>query len=207
MTSIALVGPRGVGKTSVARAIMALDPRYAAFSWAQSVRDVAELAYGPIRKNQTYTVRGPGGHRVLTGTEVLQILGTDAVRNVLDADFWVRAGISRLDKSALYVNDDTRFPNEAEELLYRGWLLVQLSAPDQVRAMRLLERDGDASLAPHESETALTTETFVVYANDNTRTIEAIAREILDHAAGYDQHKVRDAYADWLAEQGLVAHL
>lgn len=76
--------------------------------------------------------------------QFLQRLGTDAGRNVLGEDVWVRAAIERMiDQGGDYVIPDVRFPNEAEAILDEGGALLRIVRP------------GYGPANDHESETAL----------------------------------------------------
>lgn len=191
--NIALVAKRGSGKTTVSDALQRQG--YRRLSWADPVRDIAAMAYDrrfigspaeyAAAKAATFEVRHPDGStEVITGTQVLQRIGTDAIRDHLDQDFWIRAGLRRLDESAhdftalsnytvhsdgtvdadygtvvrtRWVNDDTRFPNELAALRSRGFVIVGLYCPDAVRIARLIERDGafDAAAESHASENSV----------------------------------------------------
>lgn len=77
---------------------------------------------------------------------ILQRLGTDAIR-ALDDDFWLRAGMTRVDDQRTrgpVVVTDARFPNEADAIRKRGGYIVRVNRPGTIPGP-------DA----HESETAL----------------------------------------------------
>lgn len=189
--NIALVGRRGTGKDTIA-AVLTADHGYVRMSWADPVRQIAAMAYDHrfVGSPEDYAAAKAASFEVLTrqcgnpfcdcpatpetisGTQVLQRIGTDAIRDHLDQDFWIKAGIRRLDLDEVarrsetdsaairerhWVNTDTRFPNEAEALRSRGWVLVGLSCPEDVRRNRLIARDGfyDEAAQSHPSEHSL----------------------------------------------------
>jgi hypothetical protein len=131
--SIALVGRLGSGKSTVA-GILA-EQGYVRHSWAQGVRDIFSMAYDTITpenyadiKERVYTVKFHGGETKESGRVILQRIGTEAMREQIDLDFWIKAGVKRLtDKPT--VNDDTRFLNEAAALRERGFLIVRIVRP------------------------------------------------------------------------------
>jgi hypothetical protein len=149
--SIALTGPRGVGKTSIA-VLLALRYDYAVHSWAAPVKAIAAQAYGHLDKATRVVVRRQGKLVETTGLDILQRLGTEAIRDQVDEDFWVTLGTRSLRLVPHYVNDDTRFTNEARALRVRGWIIVRLLASEECRKRRLVARgDPDTSTA-HPSE-------------------------------------------------------
>jgi hypothetical protein len=157
--NVALIGRMGTGKSTIAQLLCDLYG-YQRFSWAQPVKDIASLAYGPVDKAQGYEVELPSGDLgVRTGREILQRIGTDAMREQVDRQFWIRAGTRRIEArdDINWVNDDTRFPNEADSLARRGWAIVRLLLPDELRRARLTESYGaiDENALAHPSETGV----------------------------------------------------
>ena len=180
--NIALVAKRGSGKTTVSDALQ--QRGWKRLSWAEPVRQIAALAYDDrftgspedyaAAKAATFEVTtiakdGLPLTETITGTQVLQRIGTDAMRDNLDMNFWVKAALRRMEAedqlgtmlapqfSNRWVNDDTRFPNELEALRSRGFLIVGLYLPDSVRIARLIARDGlyDEAAESHASETSV----------------------------------------------------
>ena len=156
--SIALIGRRGAGKTRVSRYLVE-EHGYRRHSWADGVRVIAAMAYGDrfvstdpeeyaAAKAATYEIRTEYGVERVTGTWILQHIGTEALRDSVDKDFWIKAGIKTIERAgqfattmdASWVNDDTRFVNEVEALRDRGFLIVGLIASHQVRLERLMDR-------------------------------------------------------------------
>lgn len=133
---IALIGPSCVGKSTLAAHLT--DYGYRRFAWADAIRHVAALAYGPIVKDRFYEVVTRNGVAVRSGKEILNLLGTEAVRDNVDEDFWVRAGLRLVDQTdAPLVNDDTRMRNEADALARRGFVLVRINVEEAVRRTRM----------------------------------------------------------------------
>lgn len=173
MRSIALIGPQGSGKTTVARALAAHG--YQHLSFAGLLRAIATLAYGPVDKAATYTVRRGGADVALTGRRLLQELGTDTIRQTMDEDFWLRALLRRLRPGRAYVVDDCRFPNEETALRDRGFLFVRLhgrAAPDQ---------------ADHESERHWPTFTYDASVDSVYGTPAEVARRVAVLASYLDE--------------------
>jgi hypothetical protein len=175
LPSIALCGPRGSGKTTIADLLRG---RYFVqrHSWAAPVKAIAVLAYGPIGKSDPVTVRRDGLMVQTTGLDILQRIGTDAIRDRVDEDFWVRAGIRGIDPLATYVNDDTRFPNEAEALRALGWCIVSLFVGDEQRQRRLVARGDPDMSVDHPSE-----RWWEIVPDFTIDTTNETAEETLDH--------------------------
>lgn len=141
LPNIALVGKQGAGKSSIAQSLVA-EYGFTQMSWAAPVRQIFEMAYGPIidyaaTKSQMYSVTTTEGIVPRTGRELLQRIGTDAIRNNVDQEFWIKAGIQRIRHQSQTCNDDTRFLNEATALRGLGWTIVRVTAPEEVRKVRL----------------------------------------------------------------------
>jgi len=156
--SVALIGKMGVGKTTIAEQLVTRFG-YARFSWAAPVKVIAGWAYGPVDKAGLYPVRVNNQLLTRTGREILQRIGTDALRNNVDQDFWIKVGLRVLDgyPDTAMVGDDTRFPNEVQALRERGWVIVRLKLTEQERIYRITGDKRTKSLPnqDHPSETAL----------------------------------------------------
>jgi dephospho-CoA kinase len=181
--NIALIGQMGTGKSTIAAALGEFG--YTRFSWAAAVRAVAKLAYGEVSKNQVYEVMVNGRPTARTGREILQRIGTDALRDQVDEDFWIRSGLRAIEKlPAPLVNDDTRFENEAETLSRAGWVIVRVQVPDEIRHHRLTAlygKDLDKVLS-HPSETTVDKIPYH-YGLWNTAEPQAVAQTLLHQLA------------------------
>ena len=80
---------------------------------------------------------------------IMQLLGTEAVRNQIDDDVWIKSMLRFAESSPRpIVVPDVRFPNEANAILATGGVVWRV------------ERPGIRSVSPHPSETALDGFTF-----------------------------------------------
>lgn len=77
----------------------------------------------------------------MTVRELLQKLGTEAMRNGLHTNTWVNATFANYNSGSRWLITDVRFPNEAASIVMKGGLLVRLN------------RNSDTG--DHPSETAL----------------------------------------------------
>jgi hypothetical protein len=169
LSSIALVGKRGSGKSEIAKALVARFG-YTRHSWADPLREFLSWAYGPVDKATYYDVtRGGiyGPHIVnVTGTRLLQWVGTEGLR-AFDLDFWIKVAFRR-GMPSLFVNEDTRFDNEAEAVHGIGGCVVWVSCSEETRHARLLARDGYVGDEAHASEAGIDGRLVdVVIANDD----------------------------------------
>jgi hypothetical protein len=81
----------------------------------------AACEYVPALADNDINLGGLVGRTVTTPRDLLQVVGTDFIRNELLADFHVRAAFSDaftagMDKNGTYCVTDARFPNELEFL-------------------------------------------------------------------------------------------
>ncbi len=170
LPSIALVGKQGAGKSSVAQALIA-QHGFLRMSWAEPVRQIFEMAYGQIvdyaaMKAQLYEVTLFNGTTALrSGRELLQRIGTDAMRDQVDQNFWIKAGVSRIWRDQM-VNDDTRFVNEATALRQRGWIIVRVVASEDIRKLRIGQGFVDGGHASEVEQETITVDLELV--NDGT---------------------------------------
>jgi hypothetical protein len=179
---IGMIGRRRSGKDSVAETLVS-EFGYARVAFADPLKEAA-LTVDPI-VGVRVTDAIPHALRLSTVVDeigweaakdsypteargtALQRLG-DAVRN-LDADFWVRAAMSRVTASdAPVIVTDCRFPNEAEAIRLAGGIIVRVVRPGAV---------ADPGVDSHPSETALDDypEDFYV---DNSGTLDELAADV-----------------------------
>ena len=75
--------------------------------------------------------------------ELLQKIGTDALRDNLHKNVWINALMVDYNPTLNWVITDTRFPNEAEAIKKAGGIIIRI------------ERPGVKPVNPHPSETSL----------------------------------------------------
>ncbi len=78
-----------------------------------------------------------------TVREVLQRVGTEAMRDQIHTDVWVNALFSDLNEDSKWIITDTRFPNEAKAIKDIGGKVIKITRPSIV------------SVSTHPSEIAL----------------------------------------------------
>lgn len=132
-TIIALTGPAGAGKSTAAAYLAA---RYGAvrYSLAYPLKEIARRAldfsypqvYGTQADKDAEDPRYGFSPRWF-----LQRLGTEGIRDVLGADFWVRHALERIaaDAPRVATIDDCRFENEAHAIRAAGGVVIRLHPP------------------------------------------------------------------------------
>ncbi len=151
--NVYMVGKAGAGKTYMANYLIK-KYNYSRAKMANSVYMIAEkyLGMNPDKKDRN----------------LLQFLGTDVGRNLVDQDIWVKRFVNDViiaqetsmglyNKELRFVSDDIRFPNEHKVLKEGGWIGIYLNVDNDLRVERLTKRDGDACVdkLEHASEIAL----------------------------------------------------
>jgi len=138
MKNVYLVGKAGSGKTYSAN-FLRDTYQFQTAKFAFPVYGIAEDYFDMKTKDRT----------------LLQLIGTEAGRDLIDTDLWVnrfREDITIVQKTKQllnlpifpYVLDDCRFPNEHKVLQSMGWVGIYLSVSEEIRLKRLVKRDGSA---------------------------------------------------------------
>lgn len=133
--NISIFGNMASGKSSLASALV--DSGYIQLAFAGPLKSMAELGYGRIDKSGYYEVTSESGDvSTISGREVLQRVGQSIKGH--DRDFWLRCFFRTAGNylDTPLVVDDGRFKFERDALASRGWLIVGLNTPYQVRQER-----------------------------------------------------------------------
>jgi hypothetical protein len=156
---------------------------YLSKGWIPSYNNPDNKGLEPNAEPVTMTVR-----------QLLQKVGTDAIRNQVHPNAWVNALFTDY-KEQDYVNSinsnwiitDVRFPNEAKAIKDRGgiiirvnreWLTVANEKGNKTTINHLIPLDsGKTNIESHISETALDDYTFD-YTIDNNGTIEELIEKV-----------------------------
>lgn len=105
----------------------------------------------------------------MTVRDILQKIGTDAIRNNVHENAWVNALMSQYHEGDNWIITDVRFPNEANAIKERGGVLIRLNRQSNV----LIN-------ANHSSETALDDYEGFDFCLDNTGTIDDLIESVKD---------------------------
>ena len=140
LTLIGLCGPAGSGKDTAADHLVR-EYGFVRASFAEAPRSMLEALLSHINADHAYLYEPrlkPQPIPVL-GTsyrQLMQTLGTDWARNMLDADIWLRVLARHLGLDVdqpvhdRIVVTDIRYPNEAAWLKQHGGHLVGIQRPD-----------------------------------------------------------------------------
>lgn len=102
----------------------------------------------------------------MTGRELLQKLGTDAIRDGLHKDAWVMSLFSEYHSTDKWLITDCRFPNEYDYIKKFGGITIKIV------------RDGVNPVNAHESETALDSYEFDEVIN-NDSDLDSLKKNVL----------------------------
>lgn len=140
---IGIVGFAGSGKGTVSD-ILVRDHGFTKLSFADPVKDAVAAIFGWSRElleGDTDVSRGfrekvdpwwtkKFGYEV-TPRKMLQLMGTEAGRDVFDMDLWIHNMDFRLDRHENVVIADVRFPNEIDFIKKRGGFVVRVMRGDE----------------------------------------------------------------------------
>lgn len=196
---ISVSGPIGSGKDTIAQIIQEITPyhKWEIQKWAGKLKTIGELISGiPKEKFEDQEFKYTNlpamwdkDGEPMTVRDLLQLLGTEAMRNGLHENVWVNALMSDYtpnhyligattrhldDATALYPNwiiTDTRFPNELEAAKTRNGISIKVHRPGS---------KSDAKQAQHASETALNNVTDWDYVISNDGDLDDLRNKVYE---------------------------
>jgi len=124
------------------------------------------------KKNHKYLVEisGEGKYRieseVLTPRKILQILGTEAGRDLIHPQIWVNCLFADLHENSNWLITDVRFPNEAKAIKDNGGILIRIN------------RKSD-KISNHPSETSLDNYSDWDFIVDNIYDLNYLEQQII----------------------------
>jgi len=194
MAIISISGKIGSGKDTVASIIMELanNRQWEVKKWAGKLKEVASLLTGiPKEKFEDQEFKktnlGPEWNinsNPMTVRDLLQLLGTEAMRNGLHTDTWVNALMSEYKTSngvdmkaegngdsadKFWIITDTRFPNELAAITRENGI-----------AIKVVRDSGNQIGTTHSSETALDHVENWDYVIENHGTIDELQKKIFN---------------------------
>jgi len=196
MYNVAIVGKMGAGKSSLANFLVDVH-QYTRVANAGALKTLAQMAYGPIDKGETYRITqdymlGPQETEI-SGREILQGIGQTL--KSFDRDIWLKAMVRSMESlQGPFVCDDTRFPFEADFLRKQGWIIVKLYVPKEIRMARYKSLYGreptDAEMShPSETEVDQIEEDLLL---SGLEPIETLVEQLFSHMAWRESVEVGD---------------
>lgn len=184
MSLISISGKMGSGKDTTGHIIQKLcltnnGPDFEIKKWAYKVKQVASIVSGiPIEKfeDQEFkkSILGPEWSQVkyiplnaipvfedvhfsvqMSVRDLLQKVGTDAMRDGLHKNVWINAMMSEYKKNSNWIITDTRFPNELSNVKNHKGITINVT-----RTIFTNEDTHPIGVNLHQSETALDNATF-----------------------------------------------
>jgi len=133
---IGVTGLIGSGKDTIANHLVEKYD-YERYSWATPLKDITSTLFGWDRDMLEGTTAEQRTQRELkddwwseklgfqncTPRLILQLIGTEVMRNALHQDIWVLAGMKRIEGRKNVVISDTRFPNEIKAIKEMGGVI------------------------------------------------------------------------------------
>jgi hypothetical protein len=176
---ISITGKIGSGKDTIADIIMQYTPYH---DWeikkfAGKLKDIAEILSGVPKINfedQEFKKQDMGPNWGMTYRDLLQRLGTEAMRNGLHENVWVNAlfadyhfNIEEDEQMPNWLITDCRFPNELEAVKAHKGITI-----------KVIRDSGNTVGTTHASETALDDYTEWDYIVDNNGSIEDLKTQV-----------------------------
>lgn len=145
-TILGITGKAGHGKNTVADLFVEMCPKmnFQRIAFADAVKRVYTLITGDAVQDSQEWKSQFVPEWGMTRREIFQKIGTDAMRDNLHADTWVKALFLAIKPGTNYLVTDVRFPNEADAIEAAGGKVV-----------RVVRHGHDDPAHRHVSETAL----------------------------------------------------
>lgn len=129
---IGLVGPKGVGKSTIARAAMGTviintGRSVETHGFATPIRNFA-LSIG-LNQDEVFGSGKEKPHHLLGGKsprQFMQLLGTEFGRDMISDTFWLDVWTATMPDADVVIVDDCRFVNEAERIRSFGGTIVRV---------------------------------------------------------------------------------
>ena len=204
-TLIGITGRAGVGKDEVGRIIQELEPGWEIKKFAGKLKQICGILCGvdPIKfEDQEFKKQmSPFG---MSYRELLQMVGTEGMRDTIDSDVWVKALFADFISTRWYFDygerimippkwivTDVRFPNEADAIKERGGYLIKVCRGVNVtdnlwydvyeyekQKEFMYELQGIKSKKEHPSETAMDAYEGIDVYLDNNGTLEELEDKV-----------------------------
>jgi len=188
---ISITGKIGSGKDTIADIIMQYTPYH---DWeikkfAGKLKVIAEILSGVPKINfedQEFKKQDMGPAWGMTYRDLLQKLGTEAMRNGLHENVWVNALFSDYNREWVSIGDNTASEDAFLDKIYPNWIITDTRFPNELEAAKALNgitikviRDsGNTIGTTHASETALDDYTEWDYIVNNNGSFEELKTQV-----------------------------
>lgn len=186
---VGLTGGAGCGKDTLAQELVNMG--WVRVAFADALKDMC-IDYLGLTHDDAYTQEGKMRFNEtwgMTNREILQKVGTDAMRNGFNDEVWVKiAGIKikkYLDEGKKVVVTDCRFDNEAELCESLGGICVKIVRPS-------MQSNLTPSEQKHASEAGIN-EKLIAFEINNNSTVEAMRSMFLSKLKTFEKRHVRVA--------------
>ena len=190
---VSISGKIGSGKDTIADIIMQYTPyhNWEVKKFAGKLKDIAEILSGVPKINfedQEFKKQDMGSEWGMTYRDLLQKLGTEAMRNGLHENVWVNA----LFADYRPINDELRQSMgnviDYSNCEWPNWIITDCRFPNELEAVKnrkgltikVIRDSGNTIGTTHASETALDCYTNWDYVIDNNGSIEDLRQQILN---------------------------
>ena len=172
---IGITGLAGAGKDTAAEIIKSVDPRYKIIHFADPLKEMCVKYFG-LTEEDVYTREGKAKFNEfwnMTNREILQKIGTDAMRNGFKKDVWCKLTELIIIKSGCkhIVIPDVRFDDEATMIKKHGGVIIKVIRDNN---------ELNANECVHQSEKGID-ETLVDFIIDNNYSIELLRDNIVSY--------------------------
>lgn len=181
MMYLGIAGAQGSGKDTLAGMLAGKIPNGVVTGFAEKLKRIAMDVFG-LSYEECYTQEGKERFNEfwgMTNREILQKLGTEAMRNGFRQDIWVKfvekKFLDNPDKS--FVVCDVRFNDEAEFVLSQGGVIVRVIR-DEAKSNLTEEQKG------HASEKGID-DKYVYKVIENNGSLENLENEAMRFLAEY----------------------
>lgn len=160
---IGITGRMQHGKDTLAKMIKEIKKEYQIIHFADPLKDMCKRYFG-LSQEDVNTSEGKKRYNEfwgMTNRQILQKIGTDAMRNGFCFDVWCKIMELRLNKSNNLIIPDVRFNDEAKLILNKGGIIIKI------------ERNIENESIEHVSEKGINI-SLVTLSIDNNGTLEEL---------------------------------
>jgi hypothetical protein len=174
MKIVGISGKLGSGKGSVTKILKKINSKFIERFFAEKLKKFTADLVG-VDYELTLTQEGKNTFIEtfnMTLGEILQIIGTDALRNNFDKNVWAKSIFTTLKDDGYYILSDLRFENECEYIKKNKGILLRINRPVNPIG------ENSARNLEHSSETQLDNYEHFDYIIENNGTYEELIKKV-----------------------------